>query len=122
MAIADNVVTYSSYGSDTLQSFACGKAAMGDVTAICPVYCGFQHRRIELIMIDETDGSADMINIWQLGITAASTIMIDNAGAITVPTTLGPTVLDNSTGEGFTIPANQTGGVNADSIYWIAWR
>ena len=122
MAVGD--ITYSNLNAMSGEGAFASGTLIVDANAAATIICGFQPSRIELILAD-AGGSADSYDIWFLGMTAGTTMHMDNAGAITFPTTLGPTVYAGTVAgnsEGFTIPADQTGAADSDVIYWCAWR
>lgn len=119
MAVGD--ITYTNPGGDSnVKSFASGTLVV-DADAAAKIYCGFRPSRVELILAD-AGGTADAVLIWHSSMAAGTHLRVGNDGELTFPTSLGVTMLSDSGGEGFTIPANQTGAADSDVIYWTAWR
>lgn len=119
MATGD--VTYTHKGGEA-QAFPFASGSFeSDISEIIKVYCGFQPSRIELYLVD-ADATANTINIWFKGLAEASSVLMSDGGDITYPTTLGAYPLSDATGEGFYVPAGQTGAADDDVTYWVAWR
>lgn len=119
MAVGD--ITYSNPGGESGdKAFASGTLVV-DADAAATIICGFQPSMIEYYLVDA--GATAHAHIrWVKGMAASTHARIADAGDLTFPTTLGPVVYSGSSGEGFTIPANQTGAADSDVIHWIAWR
>ncbi|MBM3494132.1 MAG: hypothetical protein FJX72_07415 [Armatimonadetes bacterium] len=119
MAVGD--ITYTNPGgAENVKGFASGSLVV-DADAAANIYCGFQPSRVELILAD-AGGGADAVLIYHNSMAAGTHLRIGNDGELTFPASLGVTMLSDSGGEGFTIPANQTGAADSDVIYWTAWR
>jgi hypothetical protein len=118
MAVGD--ITYNGGGMENVKAVATGKLIV-DADAAAKIYCGFQPSRVELILAD-AGGTADAVLIFHASMAAGTHLRVGNDGELTFPTSLGVTMLSDSGGEGFTIPANQTGAADSDVIYWTAWR
>ena len=119
MAVGD--ITYTNGGGmASLPAIATGKLIV-DADAAAKIYCGFKPSRVELLLAD-AGTSADAMLIWTAAMAAGAHLRVANDGELSFPTSLGVTVLEDSTGFGFTIPANQTGAADSDVIYWTAFR
>jgi hypothetical protein len=119
MAVGD--ITYTNPGGELATSaFASGKLIV-DADAAANIICGFQPTRVELLLVD-AGATANTMMIWNNAMPDGTYALISDGGDLTFPTTLGVTVYSGASGEGFTIPANQTGAADSDVIYWTAWR
>lgn len=104
-------------------AFASGTIAL-DVSEIMKIYCGFKPSKIVLYVKDTGATTIDQIITWVAGMTAgAYWSALNSTGAVTVGTSGGPTVLEDTTGQGFQIPAGfPSGGADSDVVVWEAWR
>lgn len=118
MAVGD--ITYTSYDELGSSAIATGSIIV-DAASAANILCGFQPKRVELMLID-AGATANTMMIWTNSMTAATYALISDGGDLTFPTSLGVVVYSGTDGEGFTIPANQTGAADSDVIHWTAYR
>lgn len=122
MAVGD--ITYTNKGGESGNKVLASGSLVVDANAAANILCGFQPSRVELMLVD-ADATANTIMIWHSSMTAGTYCLISDGGDVTFPTSLGVVPYGDDygdTGEGFTIPANQTGAADSDVIYWTAWR
>lgn len=119
MAAGD--ITYTNPGGESADKPFASGSFESDISEAINIICGFQPSRIELFLVD-ADATANTYNVWFKGMAASTTAYFADGGDLTFPTTLGPVVYSGSDGEGFTVPAGQTGAADSDVTYWCAWR
>ena len=118
MAAGDVVYYMDEIGSS---SFASGSLTC-DASDPVIVYCGFQPKMIKLYYSDASATTNDKTIQWIKGMTAAYYYQVVSTDGIkTLVTSGGPTVVSNTTGEGFNIPAALMDD-DGDTIFWMAFR
>lgn len=118
-----HTISYTNKGGEMPYSAIATAKVTLDVSEALVLEFGFHPSRVEIIMIDVTDGSANFMGVWIPSMTANHYIHVTQAGVISEATSLGPVLYTAAgAGLGITIPANQTGAADNDVLYVTAFR
>ena len=120
MAVGD--ITYTNSGGESANKVVANGSLIVDADAAANIVCGFQPSVVILFLID-AGATANTAMIYTSSMTDGTYALISDGGDLTYPTSLGVVAYSaTGVGEGFTIPANQTGAADSDVIHWIAFR
>ena len=119
MAVGD--ITYTNYGGEAANTVVANGSIIVDADAAANIICGFKPSVVMLFLID-AGATANTAMIYTSSMADGTYALISDGGDLTYPTSLGVVEYDGTSGQGFTIPANQTGAADSDVIHWLAFR